>query len=573
MKPRILLTFANPGARVVRREHALWIASGLDEQAVTSLGPEGDSRSGVEAALCRRYGDASIVRVDLSRGTAARIAAWKGLTAGYDVFYRAGPGRQVVVADHFRNILSEVPVAERAPADEVLCDHFLFRTVPGENTLCRSVKRLGRGETLLIDLRSGSLRKERFDHVEGVPRPGRLSDYLARIDAALESVLEPCRGTPDAATLFSGGVDSTLIQTYLGSSVPAICYELPFYAEGFEAPYARRAADLLGIELEQHGVDLADYLKLLEGAIDAAAMPPPHLQLALYQSLMGLNRKWLIVGEQADALFGIELRRARLAAPFASAAGCAVLKVAASLPSGRAHRLRRIRDAAGRLAQPPYSLDGYGALFGTYTDWPLLEAMFGQRQVRERLQARLDVACALQQTAAPRSRFYRHVELAQMVDYLCEDIMMCFRHLAHAFGRTLTSPFTTRALLDTALSIPAEHRYLSRLESKHLLKRLLQRRLPAYPVNQQKGYMHLPFADMYRHGPLSPVWRHYAVPDIFEGEHRDRLIETPTQMTWNAITLAIWQDRVQKNPNLQAVPGSRSFIWELLGPVAVHSDV
>ena len=565
------LTICDPRARVIALEHGLWITSGLDEPAAQRLekSPCGD----VAAALCRHQGDATIIGVGLAGGVPNALSAWRGLTSGHDVFYRITPDGRVAVSDHFRNILSGVPPAERGPDDHVLCDHFLFRTVPGENTFCRSVKRIARGGTIHIDFAGCRIGKGRFDRVEADPVPGTLEDHLERLDQALESVLARWRAAPRVAALFSGGVDSTLMQSYLDGSVPALFYELPWYSEAFESNYVARAADLLGISVEKHPVELERYLDILEAAIDATALPPPHLQLTLYPSLLRLPYETFLFGEQADALFGIELRRARLASPFTSSTGRGLLKIAGSLLTPRARRFAQIREAAARLAEPLHSLDGYAAQFGTYTDRPLLNAVFGESEVRSRLGARLDEALAVLPPTSAGSGFYQHVELAQMIDYLCEDILASFRHLAHAFGRSLVTPFTTRPLLDAAWSIPAKQRYLSGLEPKHLLKRLLQRRVPGYPVKQRKGYTHVPFNDLDLHGPLSTVWQHYDVPEPFAGAHRAALIETPSQMTWNAITLAIWQARVQSNPHLLPVPGSRAFRFDSESLVPAQRDV
>jgi asparagine synthase (glutamine-hydrolysing) len=555
------LSIANPEARIIEAECTLWVAAGLDDDGVEALRRD-QNRKDIEARLCRRYGDASIVRLRFRDGRPAIVAAWKGLTSSHDVFYRAVPGEDIVVSDHFRNLLAWVPASERIPDQDALCDHFLFRTVPANATLCRAVERLGRGEALVVDLAGRRPRKFRFDRVEGTARPGDAEDYVDRIDQALGASLADHRHETGVATLFSGGVDSTLIQTYLPASVPAICYELPRYAHPFETDYARNAAELLGIGLKTVMVNPSDYLHRLETAIDAAGMPPPHTQFAAYQPLLELDYRRFLIGEQADAVFGIEMRKARLAAPFTSRLGRLSIRMATSVaPRGRRQRLRQLQQTARRLGNTPDSLEGYGARFGVYTDGPLAEAVFGETLVRRRLASRMALVRDTLEPAAPSSNaFLRHLETAQMVDFFCEDIMMCFRHLAYAYGKSIYSPFTTAAVFEAARTIPVEHRYLRGLEGKYLPKLLLKRRLPRYPASQRKGYTHTPFEDLYR-APLAEVWRRYPVPDLFEGKQRDRLMAQPSQMTWNAITLAIWQQRVAANPDLKPVPGTRVLSW------------
>lgn len=104
---------------------------------------------------------------------------------------------------------------------------------------------------------------------------------------------------------------------------------------------------------------------------------------------------------------------------------------------------------------------------------------------------------------------------------------------------------------------------LKGLETKYLLKRLLQRRLPAYPVGQRKGYGALQFPDLYPNGPLAEVWERYPVPEAFATEPDRSLLDVPSQATWNLIALAVWKQRIQQNPALEAVAGSRRFDWQL----------
>ena len=558
------LLIANPDVRIVENREAVWAAAGLDNEGYRRLQDSVGSEPELEADLCRQHGDASIIKVERADGRAHSITAWKGMTSCHEVFYRVRPDGEIIISDHFRCILSLIPIAERTPSPAALCDHFLFRTVPADNTFCESVKRLGRGEMLVITPAAATAKKMLFDRIENLVRPGSLKDYLDRIDAALENALSPFRTDTGVAVLFSGGIDSTLLQTYLTGSAPPVCYVLPHYAHGFEADYASRAARLLGLELETHGVETADYLERLEGAITAAGMPPPHLQLAFYQTLFGLGHQRFIIGEQADAVFGIGMRKARFASYFISPLGQMALRQANPIAIGSAAKwLRLLRETASRLKEAPDSIDGHGGQFGIYTDWSLVEAVFGQDFVRDRLEARMAIMRDRLTVAAPAPEpFLRHLEAAQMVDFLCEDIMMCFRHLAHAFGKTVFSPFMTRDVFESALTIPVRDRYVRGFEGKYLPKRLLIRRLPGYPVGQRKGYTHVPFVDIYRPGPLSEVWRRYDVPDLFQGEHRDRLVDHPTQMTWNAITLAIWQEKVQRDAQLQPVAGTKSLSWE-----------
>jgi hypothetical protein len=96
-----------------------------------------------------------------------------------------------------------------------------------------------------------------------------------------------------------------------------------------------------------------------------------------------------------------------------------------------------------------------------------------------------------------------------------------------------------------------EERYIRGLTAKWILKDLLDQRLPGYPSNQRKNATGLPFARFYRDGPLTTIWDTYDVPDRFEGEMRDELVASPSTSTWNAITYAVWEQRIARNRDLQ----------------------
>lgn len=579
MSRSLTVSIANPHVRVVRARDPdqLWLAAGLDAADEEKLRNRGGRAGGdgcaIEAQLCRERGDVCIIRLEFADERVTRIAAWRGITAGYDLFYHCTADGRAVLADHFRNILSALPVSERATDDDAICDHFLFRTMLGGNTHCRAVKRLGRGERLEVDRREPGVRTDRFDHAGGILKAGGIEDYLDRVDEALESVIARAGKAPRVAALFSGGIDSTLIHTYLPSTVPALYHELPSHEAGFEAEYAQRAADLLKIPFERHSLAQYDFLALLENAVDATALPPPHLQYLLFQQPLALGYDWLITGERADALFGLELRRAVMAAPFASGAGDRALIVAERLLPRRAKRLGRIRGAARGLRSAAACLEGFGAQFGVSPQRREIEEVFGSDAVKRRLQARLDlvgaivpgVVSGLNPGEGAGSRFHQHLDLGQMVDYFSEEMLSSLRHLGHAYGASFASPFSARPVLDAALSIPPAQRYVKGLETKYLLKRLLHRRLPAYPVGQRKGYGGLTFPDLYPNGPLAGVWERYPVPEAFATENYRTLLESASQATWNLITLAAWQARIQNNPGLEAIAGSRSFEWQLGG--------
>jgi hypothetical protein len=195
-----------------------------------------------------------------------------------------------------------------------------------------------------------------------------------------------------------------------------------------------------------------------------------------------------------------------------------------------------------------------------YGDRAFLEEVFGVDVVKARLQERLDYATRrVALFAAERPAFFRHVELDQWIEIFA-DPMLPLRHLANAAGKTVFAPYAAGPMLRACRSVPLQQRYIWGLQPKYLLKRTLQRRLPAYPIGQRKLHTALPFERYFRKGPLTGIWDRYDIPAVFRGAARDRLVSAADWTTWNAVTWAIWE-RVVADPDLAPLEESRQLTW------------
>ena len=316
---RICIT--DPEVRTIERPGVIWILSGVGESADQRLEEQGDVGGGFESDVCRRMGDASVLKIRFANGRPATLEAWKGLTSHYDVFYAARPSGDLLVSNQFRNLLAQLPPSERYPSEHAVVDHFLFRTVPGTSSYCRHIKRVGQGEKLVIDLASGDNETSLFDRIEDQSERRSITHHIEQIECALGSVLNPLRTEDGTANLFSGGVDSTLIQTYLGSSVPPLTMVPDTPEFRFETEYAARATQLLGLRPQWHGVKEADYPDQLDKTIDALGMPPHHESEVLVREAFQHGFRKFITGQGADGLFGIGGRTLGVAQLFSSPLG------------------------------------------------------------------------------------------------------------------------------------------------------------------------------------------------------------------------------------------------------------
>ncbi len=150
--PKLEIVLANPEVRRVDRPDATWLLVGCDEYDAVRLEQSGNDRDEIEAEICARAGDATIIKVVHSKRRAHRVSAWRGPTSVHEVFRLERRNGDLIIADHFRNLLARLPMGERTPSDDAIIDHFIFRATPGHNTYCQRIARLGHGERITIEL-------------------------------------------------------------------------------------------------------------------------------------------------------------------------------------------------------------------------------------------------------------------------------------------------------------------------------------------------------------------------------------------------------------------------------------
>jgi hypothetical protein len=60
---------------------------------------------------------------------------------------------------------------------------------------------------------------------------------------------------------------------------------------------------------------------------------------------------------------------------------------------------------------------------------------------------------------------------------------------------------------------------------------------------------------------LSGIWDHYEVPDFIPDGVKDRIVSSPLNVTYSAITFAMWKRRVVENTDLEPLDTEQRFAW------------
>jgi asparagine synthetase B (glutamine-hydrolysing) len=554
----ILVLSADPERLLLRQPDGVWLASGFDRQAEQRLRRAPSQETA--AQLCRELGDATVLHLAAEAGRTVRVLAWRGASSAFELFYALRPSGAVVISDHFGNLLARLPVADRAPCDEAVLDHFLFRTVPGCRTYSRAVRRLGHGERLAIDPATGAIEVTIFHRLGGAPEES--ADLADRLDAAFAESVGRFAGQPGLVSMFSGGIDSTLLQSYLGRAVPAVFYAPERVRPGTPdlARYARRSAALLDISLEVRPLREEETWTYVERNIDRGVWPQHSIQSVKYGHAFAEERLGFVLGERADALFGAAATRSALVARHAQGwPARTAFGIMAGAPMGRfSRRARAVLKTAAELSRAPASPEGWAAMSTQgFSDHRILADIAGTEAVRRALQERLDyIVSRLEPPAAARDDFSRHLELAHWIDCLCEDHTTFIRQLALAHGKSVHLPFLAGPVVRLALSVPPDRRYHRGMQVKYLLKDALRRRVPAYPVDQRKGITSMAMPRRYKGGELCALWEDYPLPGFVPPRHHAALAEFRNALSIPAMTFAMLQKRVLANPGLQVSAGA-----------------
>jgi asparagine synthase (glutamine-hydrolysing) len=364
---------------------------------------------------------------------------------------------------------------------DVLPSFFLYRCVPGRETLFRDVYRLLPGEQVSWD-RRGLTRQQR--HTFGGLRGDAVgpAEALERTEATLTAVLTDCAAhRPGLANTLSGGVDSSYLQALLNNALP-VSDELPAsYSVSVDHPhtwadtdYALTASQALGT---RHVLVPANgpYEAYLLDALAAAGEPLNHVQSAYFGHLARAMKAdgvpAALCGEGADSLFGLglaeQIHNAELMRRLLPAKGLRSFAGTVASVVGK----RRVADAC-RLAE---AIEDFADLqhpvnrIASFTDWPAVGACFGASGVAAAAAERRRLLDLFEVPYQPQQRLHAAGFLGEAM-----DSAGLWATLFQRAGVDLLCPFLDSRVVRLALNLAPEVRFRFR-KPKDVLKRGLAR--------------------------------------------------------------------------------------------------
>ncbi len=543
---------ADPWTRVFEAAGNVWMAAGsepaLFEETVKRESAKGGEPGRILDVLARGAEEGTFAVVECPGEAGERTTLFRTLPSTFELYFRVD-GNHVQVFDHFRNALSCVPAAERAPDEGAFADQLLYayEYLPGSHTLARGIHKLVPGG--MAEIRQGC--RPRFRQAETLLLPEEGSGPGAeQAVRRLEEILEErvaaylaLYGKP--SVLLSGGVDSTLVLSCLGKGAKAVTVGLDSPEYAFEMEYARMAGRLLEADHTLEILEESSFRQSVREVVETLGQPTgmAFLQPMAFHRAFRRDPGFFLYGEAVDALFGFN-------------------KLAKVFEDGEL--TAPDREA---LCRQPGDRAGYAARGGLSPDFETARKVLGEALTESRLENRLDFALKLCPGLARLETGRLRAGHAEML-----AIFTGFGHIREYIGRTrqqalctgkkVMTPFSCRSAMELALSMPMPGRILKDGVVKHVAKTLLARRLPGYPVHTRKGGSDVPRTRFLQEGPLKGLFLEEGLPGFWPKEHADLLLNPRRESSFlalNALGYAIWEKRVLGKKDLEPVPGTRRF--------------
>jgi asparagine synthase (glutamine-hydrolysing) len=494
--------------------------------------------------------------VALLDGPGGRIVLYRNLVGTGATYYHAGSDGL-----RFSSNLADLVEADGgtpAPDRDALPTFFLYRTVPGRDTLFDGFHRLLPGEQVCWDAR-GLTRLQRHTFATLRGRPISPDEALDALEATTADVVRDCAAhRPGAVNLLSGGVDSSYLQAVWNAVGPAceappsisVCVDHPRTWQ--DTDYAVTMSEALGT---RHTLVPADgpYADYLTDLLAATGEPPNHVQSAYFghlaREVVARGFTTGLCGEGADSLFGLGLAgRLTIAAAVRRFVPVSLLRRFGAMAAGLAGRAElaaalRLAEGTEDYAEAQHPVNQVAA----FTDREAVSACFGAAAVADAEARRRALVARVAPGGDARDRLHAAGYLGEAA-----ESASLWATLFNRVGADLLCPFLDSRVLRLALNLPPRLRYRFR-RPKDLLRRALARVVPARLANRTKlGFGQPVFEWLSPGGQLRPLVERIAGYDFVDRTALRRSLERPNWFLSSLLCYDLWHriwiDRTVSRP-------------------------
>jgi len=458
-------------------------------------------------------------------------------------------------------LLCIVRLLNKPEIDEnVIPMHFLFRSVPGELTYYREIRRLLPGEILrwtdgnlflniVQDLKFTNNSEDAhlpvkkteealFDNLRYV-----VGDYVTQIESKGEYPIN----------LLSGGVDSSLLQYLLDAQTghqPSQSCSFAIRVPGFlrEIEYASQASQLFNTEHTFVDLEPSDYPGLISRTIATLAQPPVLetepgiLSIAEYANSNKWPSRFFVSGQGADALFGCNLSvKLKGVHMLGQIPGAMRLLKTMGVVLNPFKRISQILSKGGEILSlsndPDAYLDPVNSIF-VYADLDSLRSCFGDDVLQDSLRNRRELAARYLKTG-------HYLERIHVIDLLTDAYEVEIQRHQLFLSRKLEKihPFFDDEILRAGFAIPVENRYIKGFRPKYLIKDILQKKTGSPVAHKPKGFSiwEDDLMTWMISGPLKPMVHEIQLPGFMTKKELENLQKKPTYFLWELLVFDLFR--------------------------------
>jgi asparagine synthase (glutamine-hydrolysing) len=471
------------------------------------------------------------------------------------LYYATLPDGDLVFASEIKALL-EHPAVPRDWSPEAVDSYLSLLYVPAPATIYRAIDKLPAGHLLVWDRGRTSVRQYWDLEFTGNGDESREDEYLERLEATLREAvgLRLVSDVPLGAFL-SGGIDSTAVVAYMAETSPSppVTISVGFAEKRYdELSHAEVVANHLGTRHYPQVVtpDIIDLLPRLawhfdEPFADSSAVPTYYVSQAARRLVTVA-----LSGDGGDELWaGYPWHRVE----HAESRVRGTLGPAATLAGRLAHALPLSVKGARALRHLAFAPDHACAVKHAYNQFDLT--------AKQRLySAEFAQSVATHDPLAPFRRAYAACMSSDPLDrsmyvdvktYLADDILTKVDRMSMAVSLEAREPLLDHRLLEFAATVPSSLKLRGRT-SKHLLRRLLHRRVPQSILERGKRGFEAPIGEwlrtalaphvssllldgqlssrgLFRPREVERLWRQHRTG---RADHRHRL--------WQLVMLELW---------------------------------
>ena len=470
---------------------------------------------------------------------------------------------QFIFGSEFSALLLH-PDVSREVHPEAIHHYLSFMCVPAPLTAYRAIRKLEPGHSLRYS--KGEIRTERYWQPD-FSRKLNLSEQEAgerTIELLRDAVKVRLMSEVPLGAFLSGGIDSSAVVALMSeeSSTPVKTFSIGFEEQDFsELHHARRVAEHVGADHHEFIVrpDALEVLPILvehygEPYADSSAIPTYYVARETRKhvtvALNGDGGDESFAGYERYAAMQLAERYRRIPAPLREVVLRRAIEAipSSSTQRGRVRDVKRFIQSASLPKVERYLR--WVSVFDAAAKHELYSESF-IRQTDEASAARLlDPWFA----RANGASIVDAVLLTDIMTYLPNDLLVKVDIATMANSLEARSPFLDHHVMEFAASLPAKYK-LRGLTTKYLLKRVLQKLLPAENLNRRKMGFGVPIGHWLR-GKLQPFLRETILADaalkrgLFKQETVRRLVEQHaggerdySHQLWTLLMLELWFQR------------------------------